>query len=197
MAPTQTATGGDDIPSGSNADDTRNANFECNICLDIAKDAVISLCGHLFCWACLHRWLETRPTRPVCPVCKAGIDKDKVIPIYGRDNPNQTDPREKLPPRPQAQRPEPETNYNPFNNFSFGGLGAGHGLGMLGNNNGLQFSFGIGAFPFSLFTWTWGGQNGQNGQAGQVPSARAQEEEFLSKAFLWIALFFLVWLIFA
>lgn len=25
-----------------------NANFECNICLDTAKDAVISFCGHLF-----------------------------------------------------------------------------------------------------------------------------------------------------
>ena len=25
-----------------------NANFECNICLDVAHDAVISLCGHLF-----------------------------------------------------------------------------------------------------------------------------------------------------
>lgn len=29
-----------------NRDD--NANFECNICLDVAKEAVISLCGHLF-----------------------------------------------------------------------------------------------------------------------------------------------------
>ncbi len=34
--------------------------FECNICLDVARDAVISLCGHLFCWPCLHQWLETR-----------------------------------------------------------------------------------------------------------------------------------------
>ena len=25
-----------------------NANFECNICLDTAKDAVVSFCGHLF-----------------------------------------------------------------------------------------------------------------------------------------------------
>ena len=40
-----------------------NNNFECNICLDVARDAVISLCGHLFCWPCLHQWLETRPNR--------------------------------------------------------------------------------------------------------------------------------------
>ncbi len=71
-------------------------SFECNICLDVAKDAVISLCGHLFCWPCLHQWLETRPNRQICPVCKAGISRDKVIPLYGRGSTDQKDPREKV-----------------------------------------------------------------------------------------------------
>ncbi len=38
-----------------NTDDKKNEDkgdeeraFECNICLDTAKDAVISMCGHLF-----------------------------------------------------------------------------------------------------------------------------------------------------
>ena len=44
-------------------------------------------------WPCLHQWLETRRSRQTCPVCKAGISKDKVIPIYGRGNPNPQDPR--------------------------------------------------------------------------------------------------------
>lgn len=66
--------------------------FECNICLDTAKDAVVSHCGHLFCWPCLHQWLETRPTRQSCPVCKAAISRDKVIPLYGRGGSN-VDPR--------------------------------------------------------------------------------------------------------
>ncbi|KAF3848884.1 hypothetical protein F7725_015381, partial [Dissostichus mawsoni] len=72
--------------SSSTASDSGNqdSTFECNICLDTAKDAVISLCGHLFCWPCLHQWLETRPNRQVCPVCKAGISREKVIPIYGQ-----------------------------------------------------------------------------------------------------------------
>ena len=30
-----------------------DGSFECNICLDTAKDAVVSLCGHLF-WYVLH-----------------------------------------------------------------------------------------------------------------------------------------------
>ena len=64
-----------------------------------ASDAVISMCGHLFCWPCLHQWLETRPQRQICPVCKAGIGRDKVVPLYGRDG-DQKDPREKpIPPR--------------------------------------------------------------------------------------------------
>ena len=29
-------------------EEKNDSSFECNICLDIASDAVISLCGHLF-----------------------------------------------------------------------------------------------------------------------------------------------------
>jgi len=46
-----------------------------------------------FSWPCLHQWLETRSRQQVCPVCKAVISKDKVIPIYGRGNTKQEDPR--------------------------------------------------------------------------------------------------------
>ncbi|ROT76865.1 hypothetical protein C7M84_004539 [Penaeus vannamei] len=96
-------------------DSTDNSNFECNICLDTAKDAVISMCGHLFCWPCLHQWLETRPNNQTCPVCKAAISREKVIPLYGRGSGNQQDPRDKLPPRPPGQRtePEPQNGYMP------------------------------------------------------------------------------------
>lgn len=76
--------------SGSKKDDSM---FECNICLDTAKEAVVSMCGHLFCWPCLHQWLETRPTRQLCPVCKAAISKEKVIPLYGRGSTKEEDPR--------------------------------------------------------------------------------------------------------
>jgi len=84
-------------------DDSSTRAFECNICLDTASEAVISMCGHLFCWPCLHQWLETRPQRQICPVCKAGIGRDKVVPLYGRDG-DQKDPRDKpIPPRPRGK----------------------------------------------------------------------------------------------
>lgn len=79
--------------NGDNDGASTDSTYECTICLETAKDAVVSLCGHLFCWPCLHQWLETRPQRQMCPVCKAAISKDKVIPLYGRDNKNQQDPR--------------------------------------------------------------------------------------------------------
>ncbi|KAK3752725.1 hypothetical protein QZH41_018690 [Actinostola sp. cb2023] len=157
------------------------ANFECNICLDTAKEAVISYCGHLFCWPCLHRWLETRPNKSVCPVCKAGISKDKVIPLFGRGSTSNEDPREKMPPRPQARRPEPESN-GPF-----------QGFGPFGD--GFQLSFGIGAFPFAFFTSTFGGNGAQ--QTPQAGTPQAQDEQFLSKLFLWVAFLFMFWLLIA
>ena len=44
------------ISSQKDDDDKKDeGQFECNICLDVARDAVISLCGHLFCWPCLHQ----------------------------------------------------------------------------------------------------------------------------------------------
>ncbi|KAI7789954.1 E3 ubiquitin-protein ligase RNF5 [Triplophysa rosa] len=131
--------GGGGAEPGGSAESERDrdrATFECNICLDTARDAVISLCGHLFCWPCLHQWLETRPSRQQCPVCKAGISRDKVIPLYGRGSTSQEDPRLKTPPRPQGQRTEAESR-GPFQGFG---------------DTGFHMSFGIGAFPFGFFT---------------------------------------------
>lgn len=57
---------------------------------------------------CFTQWMESRPNNPTCPVCKSVIDKSKLIPLYGRGSTNQTDPRDKVPPRPQGQREEPQ-----------------------------------------------------------------------------------------
>jgi len=186
--------------SDSAEDSNSNAAFECNICLDVARDAVISMCGHLFCWPCLHTWLETRPNRQICPVCKAGIGKDKVVPLYGRDDANPKDPREKpVPPRPKGQRPEPESTGG----STFGGFG-----GFGGGGNGFQMSFGIGAFPFGFFATNFNlGENhsghthvhGMRGHGTGAPEGTAQyaEEQFLHKVFLWVAFLFIFWLLIA
>lgn len=126
--------------------------WECNICLDMASNPVVTLCGHLYCWPCIHKWMASRlPASNSCPVCKAGIDKEKVIPMYvrGREakDPRTTDP---IPDRPAGQRTEPTnpsllnrfTNWNNIQDF-FGG-------NQFNNVQG-GFQFGIGVFPLFPF----------------------------------------------
>nr|CAD2202908.1 unnamed protein product [Meloidogyne enterolobii] len=161
----------------------QNSRFECNICLEMAKDAVVSMCGHLFCWPCLHQWLDTRPNRQLCPVCKSAISKERVIPLYGRGG-GDTDPRTKVPPRPQGQRTE-ETPQSFPGMFQWGGDN-GHG--------GVQFSLGIGVFPISFFAsfFNTGGVDRRN-EANRNP--QQAEEQFLSNMFMYIGLLILAWLL--
>ncbi|CAN4094128.1 unnamed protein product [Withania somnifera] len=77
-------------------DDKRDVNlsggFECNICLDLVHDPVVTLCGHLYCWPCIYKWIHfqsislenTDNQQPNCPVCKAEVSQKTLIPLYGR-----------------------------------------------------------------------------------------------------------------
>ncbi|CAI0549742.1 unnamed protein product [Linum tenue] len=83
---------------GSNS----NSGFDCNICLDSVQDPVVTLCGHLYCWPCIYRWLNCRggggdidgddvdeeeydkPSHRQCPVCKFEITESALVPLFGR-----------------------------------------------------------------------------------------------------------------
>ncbi|KAM1062939.1 hypothetical protein ACFX2I_027164 [Malus domestica] len=114
--------------SGNNANDV--GDFECNICFELAQDPIITRCGHLFCWPCLYRWLHHHSNSQECPFCKALIEEEKLVPLYGRGK-TQTDPRSKsypginIPNRPSGQRPPtaPPPNTNQFANYGFGFMG--------------------------------------------------------------------------
>lgn len=203
-----------DGASGSSASGSANTgNFECNICLDVAREAVVSMCGHLYCWPCIHQWLETRPHRQTCPVCKAAISRDKLVPLYGRGSNDKSDPRDKVPPRPQGQRTEaPPEARSGFENF-FGGWGfptanfeanarhdphgggGAHLGGGGGGNGGFQMSFGVGAFPFGFFSTNFNLGGGGGGGVGGAAAQREEEHELLSKMFLVIAFVFIFWMI--
>ncbi|KAK6777215.1 hypothetical protein RDI58_023932 [Solanum bulbocastanum] len=68
--------------------------FECNICLDLANDPVVTFCGHLYCWPCIYKWihLHSIPSErhPQCPVCKADVSERSMVPLYGRDQATKT-----------------------------------------------------------------------------------------------------------
>ncbi|EQC34146.1 hypothetical protein SDRG_08354 [Saprolegnia diclina VS20] len=88
--------------------DVAATDFDCNICLDRVKEPVVTLCGHLYCWPCLFQWIANHNE---CPVCKAGVTKENVIPVYGRGantiDPRTVDGADDIPNRPRGQRPAP------------------------------------------------------------------------------------------
>lgn len=86
-------------------------DFDCNVCFEVAKEPVVTCCGHLFCWPCLFQWLHVHGNvNGECPVCKGNVNENSVVPIYGRgsSNLNRCEKVEglKIPPRPQGQRVE-------------------------------------------------------------------------------------------
>ncbi|CAM2101326.1 unnamed protein product [Caretta caretta] len=167
---------GPGVPDGGPEVPNRDRGaFECNICLEPAREAVIGLCGHLYCWPCLHQWLETRPERQECPVCKAAISRDRVVPLYGRGSAGQQDPRLKTPPRPRGQRPEPESRGGPPHTY---------------HDTGFHMAFGIGAFPFGVFTTVLRGPEARADEAGAPRPSGWQDS-----LFLFLAIFFFFWLL--
>ncbi|XP_003571447.1 uncharacterized protein LOC100845092 [Brachypodium distachyon] len=83
-----------------------NSTFHCYICLEAAKEPVVTPCGHLFCWPCLYQWLHGRPVHSKCPVCKEKVLELNIIPIYGRSGDERDASNNDVPPRPHANRTE-------------------------------------------------------------------------------------------
>ena len=153
--------------------EARNSYFECNICLDVAKDPVVSLVTlQNFVFARLTFYfsvviyfagrvfisgLKRDLTNRSVPFAKPESEEKKWSPFTAEDKvrrkPEQlskqfcleaNDPRKRdVPPRPQGQRPEPDRRGT-------GAFGNPFGLG------GMQFSFGIGAFPFGFLGLNFG-----------------------------------------
>ncbi|CAN6238776.1 unnamed protein product [Urochloa humidicola] len=135
----QARTAGDDEPAkriaGGGADAVAAAGgcFDCNICLECAAEPVVTLCGHLYCWPCIYEWLRPddaaagsgsgSSARRRCPVCKATVSPDALVPLYGRGGSS----RAKKPPRGLAgsipRRPALRQSARDSNN---GGAGGGH-----------------------------------------------------------------------
>ncbi|KAM7492253.1 hypothetical protein LguiA_035174 [Lonicera macranthoides] len=73
-------------------ENNRNDGFDCNICLDSVQDPVITLCGHLYCWPCIYKWIHYQSVstgnqekqQPQCPVCKTEVSQQTLVPLYGR-----------------------------------------------------------------------------------------------------------------
>ena len=99
----------------------QNNPFECLICMDTAHNAVVTQCGHMYCWECLREWLQQQHT---CPVCKSAVTPESVIPIYNSSDGETTDG----PPRPSGHYTEPppppprQPGFFPMGPMAFGGV---------------------------------------------------------------------------
>lgn len=90
-------------------DDDSGGFFDCNICLDMARDPILTCCGHLFCWSCFYQLSYVDSSAKECPVCKGEVTDSSITPIYGNGK-NQPvlklESGVKIPPRPRARRVE-------------------------------------------------------------------------------------------
>ncbi|XP_071714553.1 E3 ubiquitin-protein ligase RMA1H1-like [Rutidosis leptorrhynchoides] len=120
--------------------------FDCSICLDYAKDPVVTLCGHLYCWPCIYKWLSFKTTstesdnnNPLCPVCKSEISHTSVVPLYGRgktlaeNEPGTKSSNTVIPPRPHAsllstQNPPRQFAYQNSRQTPYGSYNPNSGL---------------------------------------------------------------------
>ncbi|XP_027106669.1 breast cancer type 1 susceptibility protein [Coffea eugenioides] len=83
--------------------------YDCNICLHLARDPILTCCGHMFCWACFFKLPYVDSTAKECPVCEGEVTDSNVIPIYGNGDSTRESKLESgmtIPPRPKAQRVE-------------------------------------------------------------------------------------------
>ncbi|XP_052208636.1 E3 ubiquitin-protein ligase RMA1H1-like [Diospyros lotus] len=73
------------------SENNSSRGFDCNICLDSVQEPVVTLCGHLYCWPCIYKWINfqrfyaenSNQQQPQCPVCKAEVSQRTLIPLYG------------------------------------------------------------------------------------------------------------------
>lgn len=83
--------------------------YDCNICLEMAKEPVLTCCGHLFCWPCFYQLEYVDLTAKECPVCRGDVVDSNVTPIYGSANSSHVPDLGSgvcIPPRPRAYRVE-------------------------------------------------------------------------------------------
>ncbi|KAL8229708.1 hypothetical protein R6Q57_014608 [Mikania cordata] len=99
----------DNGQAGGDGDDDSGGFFDCNICLEMARDPILTCCGHLFCWCCFYQLSYVDSSAKECPVCKGEVTDSSITPIYGNGKNQPVLKLEsgiKIPPRPHARRVE-------------------------------------------------------------------------------------------
>ncbi|EAS04963.2 zinc finger, C3HC4 type (RING finger) protein (macronuclear) [Tetrahymena thermophila SB210] len=160
--------------------------FECTVCLEVAKEPVVTECGHLFCWPCIYKWLNQNNEYLVCPNCKNGIKKELIRPLYARneDDTHQKQRDSNIPKRALPPRQIPQKNQN-----HLGGRVSSANLSL-----GVSFA-GYGYFP-SLYGLLNQYKNNITDQLESNVSPEVAKQPFLERFFYILCILCILFLVF-
>lgn len=65
---------------------------------------MVTACGHLYCWTCLFKWLDSGHSR--CPICSASVERTEVTPLYVGHHVRGSH-KANVPTRPRSRSPSP------------------------------------------------------------------------------------------
>ncbi|KAJ1389747.1 Zinc finger, RING-type [Sesbania bispinosa] len=152
----------------ADSDKKASSGFDCNICLDSVQDPVVTLCGHLYCWPCIYKWLHSRSVtsedeeeqKPQCPVCKSEVSQSSLVPLYGRGQTTIASEGKShqvgsvIPQRPRGPRSYTSQSYHPQ---QFNSVPNSYTSPMLSTSGGsLHNTFGI--FGEMIYAGVFGNQ---------------------------------------
>ncbi|WVZ03817.1 hypothetical protein V8G54_024623 [Vigna mungo] len=167
----------------ADSDINASSGFDCNICLECVQEPVVTLCGHLYCWPCIYKWLHFERTSfdgeeqqsPRCPVCKSEVSQSSLVPLYGRGlttRPSKGKTHQVgtvIPQRPHGPRllntssvsqPISQSYHHPYSNpyytQQFNSVPNGYTSPMLRTSGSLDNTFGI--FGEMIYARVFGNQ---------------------------------------
>lgn len=53
-----------------------DSKTRCSLCMETRRHSTSTLCGHLFCWECIHQWLKYKQE---CAVCRNQVEPSRLI----------------------------------------------------------------------------------------------------------------------
>lgn len=63
-------------PDSSSSGEADLPALKCSLCLENRRYTTATPCGHLFCWNCIHSWVQTKAE---CPICREKLLPRKLV----------------------------------------------------------------------------------------------------------------------